>query len=514
MKRFSRVFALDKIFAVGDSGIYVSRNDSVDFKRILDFSSIGDSTTVNYENGIAYVTSGKYIYKSNDKGKSWRKDSVPFIVKHFQRSKKHFYAVDSKKRLWKADVNDWKWGILLNTISSKRDITCLYVEDKQIIFGIKYEGIKRYSIELDKWIDEEIQIPSVTPYNVKISDEGIYAFPLYSSSTLFSGYCRSTDLGNNWKICHIAPYGMMYARISNKTKYYNRIFHDFDVGYNMCYAFSEYLGLGNIIPMVLPERDNTCKFTFVLKDKIMYLSTKLDSITVSKNKLVLLKHKTNFPFESISDQYGNTIVDIFTIADTVLCHKSNDSNSYYSVDYGENWSRYNNWRNAYGKSVTIIQIGEKYLSVEKSGVIRGFNKTRQSWNTIHDALPGRVSVYDYDYNDSLFVMSNENGVFYITSDDLSEITSVEEMPNKIESNFIVSPLPFDETLNITLNKYDGNEPYTVILYDSIGRKKLVLANQTAASISINTGEWNDGVYFIEISTNNKRKVNKVIKIGG
>ena len=300
-QNFQKVFSLEEVFAFSDSGIYVSKRDTISFKKRVGFSTIGDSVDYLYDNGILFVTSGRMIYVSEDKGETWKIDSVPFIIKYFRKSENHFYAVDSKNRLWKAEVKRKRWGILLPKINNNREVTCLYVDEKQIIFGVKYEGIKRYSIQADKWLTEETTLPSVTPYDVRVTCDGVFVFPLYGSSTLYSGYCRTNDLGKSWKICHIAPYGMMYARISDNTKYYKGAFHDYDGAYNTCYAFYEDRGIGNVIPMVLPERDSACVYTFVLNDKLMRFSRKLDSITIIKDYVALSKHKTNFPYREIAD---------------------------------------------------------------------------------------------------------------------------------------------------------------------------------------------------------------------
>lgn len=509
-KHFFTVFALDKILAVGDSGIYESRKDSVDFKRIIDFSPIGDTITFNYESGVVCVTSGKYIYTSDDQGNSWRKDSVPFIIKHFKKSKRHLYAIDAKQRLWKADINERRWGVFLYSISNRRDVTCMYVDDNLMIFGIKYECIKRYSLEFDKWINEDIQIPLVTPYNVRVKNLGVYAFPAYGSSTLYSGYCRTTDSGESWKVCHIAPYGMMYARISDNTKYYQGGFHDFDFGYNMCFAFHENFGIGNVFPMVLHERDSVCIYNFVLNDKLMRFSRDLDSITIIKDYVVISKHKTNFPYREIVDQRGYSKIDVHQIDDSIICKNiSNDSNCYYSIDYGEKWSPYRYWRSEYGKGVEIIRFGKKYLSVERNGLIKVFNNHVQSWITIHDSSSALTNIYDFDYNDFMFVMCNKGGLYYITQDDLSEITSVEETHHD-PIDFTIKSDVFSNFISIDLG--DIRTHYSIRVISLIGQEVVKLDNVTNRTFEVDCTNLSKGMYFVEVTAVDKRCLKKVLKM--
>lgn len=502
----------NEIVLISDKGIYISGSDTFSPQLKQKFPKGIDSTSYAVRNDTLFISRNRTLYISTDKGETWLIKKLPFSARHIQVNSSVLIVCDMLGNIWfsKDYGNSWyKW---LDAVEKDNHITYFYADNEQLIFGIYRVGIKRYSLHFDKPLPRNISLNVPTPYTLKITDRGVCMSAPFNSNEYFSGFCNTTDLGKTWKFYDITPWGPNDAVVHSGVKYKNGCFSYFSTTYHSNFEFcfnSDIVNGGGYGKWRLYDVE--------IGDVTVNISKQLGWINLYRNSVIIDSFITYLPEFPKKKNYedlpylkfhamGDTLV--YRILDTV------PNTIYYSTDFGKRWTLYNDWRLVYGDSGVPMPFGNMII---RKNIHRGyqvFNRNIGSWYDMYDSEWSNFSIYDYDYNDSIFVISNEKGIFYITPDDLSEITSVEEMSNKTESNFIVSPLPFDETLNITLNNHDGNEPYTVILYDSMGRKKFVLVNQTTESIILDTGELNDGVYFIEISTNNTRKVNKVIKIGG
>ena len=147
--------------------------------------------------------------------------------------------------------------------------------------------------------------------------------------------------------------------------------------------------------------------------------------------------------------------------------------------------------------------------VERSGLIKVFREGTQSWLTIHDSVSSKTKIYDYDYNDSTFVMCNEDGLFYITPDDLSEITSVDEEYG-ISADFRITSEVFTDV--ITFECRNNTSPYSIRVFSIVGQEVATVKNVTNTTLEVDASNFQPGVYFVEVVMDCARYVKKVLKM--
>ncbi|MBI3519244.1 MAG: multicopper oxidase domain-containing protein [Bacteroidetes bacterium] len=90
----------------------------------------------------------------------------------------------------------------------------------------------------------------------------------------------------------------------------------------------------------------------------------------------------------------------------------------------------------------------------------------------------------------------------------SNLTSVNEL-NLNNASINVYPNPAHDKLNVFINSEGNYEPFDLLVFDALG-KIVHKENLIQSNSQINTSGWSKGIYFIEVSQNNKSIHSKLI----
>ena len=500
---FGKCFTLDSVYFINYSGIYSSPFDTIIPKKIIHFPNKTASFSLHMKDISCFITAENFLFFSHDNGKTWEKDTLPFIAKHIQKNSRNFYAIDKENHLWKLSNDGRQWGKFLSFPLAHDSITCFYADNDQLFFGGS-KGLLRYSLRNSTWLNQS-DLGSVSSYTVKLTDRGICVNPARPNSlpAIPLGFCHTKDLGLSWNIYRITPYGMMTPYIHSKITHRNGTFYQFDAGYNMMMSFG--LRSGDFYRDIAPF------WTYFLQkgDTSIDISRTCDSIRIyTKNATI------SYKFILPETPYRNTLELpqlTFSLIKDTLFYSLDDSirerKKYFSMNFGKSWSLYNNWKKKYAATGVPLRFGKYIRRFHPSEGFQIYNPRNDSWHTINDSRWGTIGYRDMDYNDSLIVVGHPTGIYYLTPDDIPALTDIQESPS-MNNSIAIYPIPFDDKLNINALSEDAE----ITLYSVMGVPVLSQRNDNNTLITLETDLIPRGIYFLEIKTRHSISKYSVLKL--
>ena len=500
---FGKCFTLDSVYFINYSGIYSSPFDTIIPKKIIHFPNKTASFSLHMKDISCFITAENFLFFSHDNGKTWEKDTLPFIAKHIQKNSRNFYAIDKENHLWKLSNDGRQWGKFLSFPLAHDSITCFYADNDQLFFGGS-KGLLRYSLRNSTWLNQS-DLGSVSSYTVKLTDRGICVNPARPNSlpAIPLGFCHTKDLGLSWNIYRITPYGMMTPYIHSKITHRNGTFYQFDAGYNMMMSFG--LRSGDFYRDIAPF------WTYFLQkgDTSIDISRTCDSIRIY-TKNATISYKFILPEPPYRNTFELPQLTFSLIKDT-LFYSLDDSirerKKYFSMNFGKSWSLYNNWKKKYAATGVPLRFGKYIRRFHPSEGFQIYNPRNDSWHTINDSRWGTIGYRDMDYNDSLIVVGHPTGIYYLTPDDIPALTDIQESPS-MNNSIAIYPIPFDDKLNINALSEDAE----ITLYSVMGVPVLSQRNDNNTLITLETDLIPRGIYFLEIKTRNSSVKYSVLKL--
>lgn len=500
---FGKCFTLDSVYFINYSGIYSSPFDTIIPKKIIHFPNKTGSSSLYMKDTSCFITAENFLFFSHDNGKTWEKDTLPFIAKHLQKNSRNFYAIDKENHLWKLSNDERQWGKFLSFPLAHDSITCFYADNDQLFFGGS-KGLLRYSLRNSTWLNQS-DLGSVSSYTVKLTDRGICVNPARTNSlpAIPLGFCHTKDLGLSWNIYRITPYGMMTPYVHSKITHRNGTFYQFDAGYNMMMSFG--LRSGDFY------RDIGPFWTYFLQkgDTSIDISRTCDSIRIY-TKNATFSYKFILPESPYRNTFELPQLTFSLIKDT-LFYSLDDSiqerKKYFSMNFGKSWSLYNNWKKKYAATGVPLRFGKYIRRFHPSEGFQIYNSRNDSWHTINDSRWGTMTLRDMDFNDSLIVVGHPTGVYYLTPDDIPALTDIQESPS-VNNSIAIYPIPFDDKLNINALSEDAE----LTLYSVMGLPVLSQKNDNNTPITLETDLIPRGIYFLEIKTRNSSVKYSVLKL--
>lgn len=500
---FGKCFTLDSVYFINYSGIYSSHFDTIIPKKIIQFPTKTKSFSLYMNDKSCFVTAGNFLFFTHDNGRTWEKDTLPFIPKHLQKNSRNFYAIDNDNLLWKLTSDGRQWAKFLSFPIDHDSITCFYADDENLFFGGS-KGLLHYSLQSSTWLNN-IDLGSISSYTVKLTDRGICVNPTLRNSlaAIPLGFCHTKDLGKSWNIYNIHPYGMMLPYVHSKTIYRNGRFYQFDASYNIMMSFG--LGSGDFFRDIAPS------WTYFLQkeDTSFDISRACDSIRIY-TKDSIIKYKLILP-ESPKRIYHYDLHQItFSLIKDTLFYSLDDSiperKIYYSMNFGKSWSLYNNWKKKYKATGVPIRFGKYIRRFHPTEGFQIYNSLSDSWHTINDSRWGTTKYSDIDYNDSLIVVGHTTGVYYLTPEDIPALTSLQEAT--LEQIVNIYPMPFEDILTLTLPTHKAD----ITIFSLMGIPLFSTHNEHSNTYTLNTEYLPKGVYYIQIATDNSTIRQSIIKL--
>jgi|GEM_PF-6861684 hypothetical protein len=500
---FGKCFTLDSVYFINYSGIYSSPFDTIIPKKIIHFPNKTRSFSLYMKDTSCFITAENFLFFSHDNGKTWEKDTLPFIAKHLQKNSRNFYAIDKENHLWKLSNDGRQWGKFLSFPLAHDSITCFYADNDQLFFGGS-KGLLRYSLRNSTWLNQS-DLGSISSYTVKLTDRGICASTEYNSWVLPSGFCYTTNLGKSWKKHIIGTWGDRVAKVGSGVGYHDGYFSTPDAGGYTGLHFSFFDG--RLSTNYEPEGF----YVFSINNNRIIIHRKVDSVTVWKNtEKTTYKLQLPEPFKYTFD--NRPAITFFTVQDTIYC-SYNDSTYeravYFSSDYCKTWIKFpglfSEWK--YKRYTTPFQFGKFLLRKNSPYIIEVYNPRNNSWHTINDPRWGTIGYRDMDYNDSLIVVGHPTGVYYLTPDDIPALTDIQESPS-VNNSIAIYPIPFDDKLNINALSEDAE----LTLYSVMGLPVLSQKNDNNTPITLETDLIPRGIYFLEIKTRHSSVKYSVLKL--
>ena len=493
---FGKCFTLDSVYFINYSGIYSSPFDTIIPKKIIHFPTQTKSFSLYMNDKSCFVSAENFLFFTHDNGRTWEKDTLPFIAKHLQKNSQNFYAIDNDNLLWKLTSDGRQWAKFLSFPIAHDSITCFYADDENLFFGGS-KGLLRYSLQNSTWLNN-IDVGSISSYTVKLTERGICV----STDNLWvlpSGFCYTTNLGESWKKHIIENWGDRVAKVTSRINYFDGNFWTPDAG---GYAGIHFSFFDNRLSTHYePEGFNV----FYSNGNCIIIHRNVDSVTIKKNT-EKIKFKLELP-EPIKYSFDNRpLISFFIVQDTIYC-SYNDSiyrrSVYFSSDYCKTWTKFTQTIDE--KEPTPFKFGQFLLRINTPQIIEIYNALSDSWYTINDSRWGTTKYSDMDYNDSLIVVGHTTGVYYLTPDDIPALTSLQETP--LEQSVNIYPMPFEDILTLTLPTQKAN----ITIYSLMGIPLLSTHIEHSNTCTLNTEHLPKGVYYIQIETNYSTIRQSIIK---
>ncbi|MFN5309685.1 MAG: T9SS type A sorting domain-containing protein [Candidatus Kapaibacterium sp.] len=501
---FGKCFTLDSVYFINYSGIYSSPFDTIIPKKIIHFPNKTRSFSLYMKDTSCFITAENFLFFSHDNGKTWEKDTLPFIAKHIQKNSRNFYAIDKENHLWKLSNDGRQWGKFLSFPLAHDSITCFYADNDQLFFGGS-KGLLRYSLRNSTWLNQS-ELGSVSSYMVKLTGRGICVSPNnYNLRVLPSGFCYTTNLGKSWVVKFIHPYGwgFNHAGVYSQIMYQSGTFYYYSEPYNSMMSFDFKNN------WVSSHVNFTWQYHLQQGDTLLDIHRKFNRIQVRINDTTF-EHSTALP-ESFKYSFDNYPQLTFSLIKDTLFYSLNDSirerKKYFSINFGKSWSLYNNWKKKYAATGVPLRFGKYIRRFHPSEGFQIYNPRNDSWHTINDSRWGTMTLRDMDFNDSLIVVGHPTGVYYLTPDDIPALTDIQESPS-VNNSISIYPIPFDDKLNINALSEDAE----LTLYSVMGLPVLSQKNDNNTLITLETALIPRGIYFLEIKTRHSSVKYSVLKL--
>lgn len=179
------------------------------------------------------------------------------------------------------------------------------------------------------------------------------------------------------------------------------------------------------------------------------------------------------------------------------------SGAYKSVTTTSNWSAANTGLPG-GNVRTFFVMGTDLYAGTDNGIFLSTNSAG-SWLDISSGLPALSKIYSIT-TDSMYLYVGTDSLVWRRP--LSEIITGTEENEIHQTNVLVYPNPFASELTVSVN---SNQQAEIILYDSSLRK--LLQQRFVHSVSIDTGQLSEGIYFYEVrNKNNASWYGKLVKL--
>lgn len=498
----------NNILYLSDTGIYLSHSSEFSPQIKQRFLNVGDSTSYCTMDENIYVCCGENLYISANSGETWKMVRMPQKARYIQVDSSSLIMCDMFGGIWISKHKGMTWYKRLGAIIDPTDyVTCFYADDEQIIYGLYRRGVRRYSLCSDQILPSSIKITPSVRCGLKITDRGICYSPVLNTSEYFSGFCNTIDLGKTWKYYEFTPWGPNDASVHSSLKYKNGCFSYFSTTYhsNFEFCFNNDRVNGGLY-------GKWHLYDVEIGDITVNISESLGWINLYKNSVIVDSFRIYLPeFPKKKDYEGLPYLKFHAMGDTLVYRilDTVPNMIYYSTDFGRNWNLYNDWRLAYGDSGVPIPFGNKIIRKNKRKGYQVLNRNAGYWYDMYESGWNNLSIYDYDYNDSIFVVCNDKGIFYITPDDLSEITSVEEIHHD-PIDFTIKSDVISDFISIDLG--DIRTHYSIRVISLIGQEVVTLDNVTNRTFEVDCTNLSKGMYFVEVTAVGKRCLKKVLKM--
>lgn len=324
-----------------------------------------------------------------------------------------------------------------------------------------------------------------TPVNSGLQTSFVYSFAV-NGSNLFAGTSAgiflTTDTGSNWYLKNnglptLSIFSLFYSGTTIFAGTYNDgLFFSTDTGSNWIQANN---GFGNNSIRALAV-DGSYIYAGIYGG--MYLSTDTGSTWTTINNGFLA-----YPDVSALAMHGT---DIY--AGTM------NGGVFFSTDSGSHWIQMNNGLTDMDTVVYSLKIdGDNILIGTQGGVFMSNCGSKSSWTSLNESFT-LTNIISVEISDSTLYAGNDLGEFFTRN--FTDITEVEKTKD-FNSNFIIYPNPFISSFTIEVNSEIKNAKLRV--YDILGNNVMNVNNISNQKISINRGNIENGLYFYQLTQENK-----------